>query len=141
MSRATKLTPDVHTLVVQLLGAGNYIETAAAAAGVSSSTMRDWLRRGARARSGIYRELHEAVNKATAEAEAKDVIRISKAASSGEWRAAAWKLERRYPERFGQKLTVEAKGEAASQILALLKSEVSASAYAEIVAALSPVDD
>ena len=141
MGRLSKLTPETHALIVRLIGAGNYLETAAAAAGVSTSTMREWLRRGAREDDGIYADLADAVSKATAEAEAKDVIQISKAAAEGEWRAAAWKLERRYPERYGQKLTVEAKGEAASQVLALLKSSVSSSAYAEIVKALSSGDD
>ena len=141
MGRVSKLTPETHALIVRLIGAGNYLETAAASAGVSSSTMREWLRRGAREEDGIYAELADAVSKATGEAEAKDVIQISKAAADGEWRAAAWKLERRYPERFGQKLTVEAKGEAASQVLDLLRSTVSAEAYAEIVAALSVYGD
>jgi hypothetical protein len=43
----------------------------------------------------------DAIKKASAEAEAKDLARIAAAADAGQWTAAAWRLERKYPQRWG----------------------------------------
>ena len=40
------------------------------------------------------------------ESEVKDVVVISNAAVKGDWRAAAWRLERRFPDRWGVKSKV-----------------------------------
>src|SRR5690625_7108873 len=44
--RPTKLTPEVHDTIVDALRAGNYIETAAALAGVSKVSLYAWLKIG-----------------------------------------------------------------------------------------------
>jgi hypothetical protein len=50
------------------------------------------------------------VNKAVAESESRDLATILKAAQS-QWQAAAWRLERRFPEKYGRndRLKVDAK--------------------------------
>jgi transposase len=101
--RPTKLTPEIMAKICDALRAGNYRETAAAFAGVRKSTFYEWLRRGARARKGIYRDLHDAVEKALADSEARDVMLIGKAAGEGDWQAAAWRLERKFPDRWGRR--------------------------------------
>ncbi|SIS88550.1 hypothetical protein [Alicyclobacillus vulcanalis] len=107
--RPTKLTPELQKKICDAIRAGAYIETAAAYAGVNKTTLYDWLRRGARSKSGIYREFSDAIEKALAEAEMRDLLIIGKAAEEN-WQAAAWRLERKFPERWGRKdrMTVDA---------------------------------
>lgn len=100
--RPTKLTPEVARTIADYVKAGNYIETAAAAAGISKQTLYSWMKAGARATAGPHREFLDAVEKAQAESEVTDVLRISVAAKS-QWQAAAWRLERKNPDRWGRK--------------------------------------
>lgn len=101
MARPTKLTPEVQDRIVTAIRAGNYMETAAAFAGIARSTFNEWVRRGADEEEGPYAEFHDAVHQALASAEARDVALIGQAAQK-EWQAAAWRLERRTPERWGR---------------------------------------
>ncbi len=104
MARPTKLTPAVHASIVENLRAGAYIETAAAAAGVSASTVHAWLRRAEDHPEDCgspFLEFLEAVEKARAEAEL-DAIRTIREAAPRSWQAAAWYLERSYPKRWGR---------------------------------------
>jgi len=63
------------------LRAGNFIDVAADAAGVHCTTVHRWLRTGREQKKGRYRRFFDAVEKAQAEAEARDVALIAKAAS------------------------------------------------------------
>src|SRR5690606_31176789 len=81
---------------------GAYIETAAAYAGINKSTLYDWMKRGARAKSGKYKEFSNAIEKALAESEMRDLAVIAKA-SQENWQAAAWRLERKFPDRWGRR--------------------------------------
>jgi len=55
------------------------------------------------ARSRALAEFSDALKRAMAECEVRDLGRIEKAAGAGVWQAAAWRLERRYPERWGRR--------------------------------------
>lgn len=123
--RPTKLTPKLQEEICKAIRAGNYIETAAAFAGISKNTLYEWLRRGAREKERLAKnprakikkseapfvEFSDAVKKALAAAEVRDVMLIGKAAET-QWQAAAWRLERRFPERWGrrEKLALEHTG-------------------------------
>jgi hypothetical protein len=96
--RPTKLTAGVEDDLVLMLGAGVPTAIAARAVGVSERSVERWLQgelrqrvAEARARS---REQTDAVS------EARLVVLISLAAKDN-WRAAAWLLSRRWPERWG----------------------------------------
>ena len=110
MAYPRKLTPEVHDRIVGAIRLGCYRETAAASAGIRSATLREWLKRGARAVAGgkgkkgerIYVELLHAIEQAEAEAEVLDLAKIT-AAATNDWRAAAWKLARLHPERYGER--------------------------------------
>jgi len=118
--RPTKLTSEVHARIVQAIQAGNYMETAAAYAGISKTTFFEWLRRGARERERLakdqrarpskreapYAEFAVAVEQALAAAEVRDVALIAKAAEK-EWTAAAWRLERKFPAKWGRRIAVD----------------------------------
>lgn len=92
--RPTKLTDERVETILVALRAGNYLETAARVAGVSYQTLNEWRK--------DFPEFSEAVEKARAEAEARNVAMVQTAARST-WHAAAWWLERSFPSRFGRR--------------------------------------
>lgn len=111
MARPIKLNKEIIKKIVDAIKAGNYLETASAYAGVSKVTLYNWLKRGARAkRNSIYKEFLNAVEKAQAEAEVRDVLIIAKAAEKN-WQASAWRLERKYPQRWGRREAINLEGE------------------------------
>lgn len=99
MSRPTKLNEEVARRIVDLVRVGNFLETASEAAGVERRTVSRWLKRGAEEETGPFREFREAVEKAQAESESRDVALIAKAAKD-DWQAAAWRLERKFPAKY-----------------------------------------
>jgi len=121
------LTPALQERIIQAILQGAYIETAAALAGVNKTTFYDWLKKGARAKRGTYHDFNRAVEEALAQSEADDLAVIEKAgrgyetrrtkvvrsengtvettietATRFDWQASAWRLERRFPERWGR---------------------------------------
>lgn len=108
MAPKLKLTPQVEKLICDAIRAGNYQETAAAYAGISKNTFYEWLKKGRRDKTGrsVFAQFVVAVDKALADAEVRDVATIV-SASAEQWQAAAWRLERKYPERWGRKSTVK----------------------------------
>lgn len=120
MGRPTKITEEIIKEIETYLKAGNYIETAANIIGIHKSTLYDWLKRGRRAldeeaKTGkpipeseeLFARFSDAVRKAQAWSEARDLMTIGEHAK-GDWKAAAWRLERKFPERWGRKDRVEA---------------------------------
>ncbi len=125
MGRPSKLTPEIQEAIVRLVAAGNYPETAAKAAGITGRTFYYWMARGRKARGGEFLQFFRAIKKATAEAEIRELSIIKQAVEGGQvvkrtsrtlkdgtvivterftvgdWRAAAWRLERRFPMRWG----------------------------------------
>jgi transposase len=112
MARPVKLTDDLQRHIISALRIGATHEHAARAAGISSETMRRWMRAGERATRGQFCAFCGAVKKAEAEAAVGWLATIEKAAREGAWTAAAWKLERRYPEQWGRRdrMSVEHSG-------------------------------
>lgn len=105
MARPPKLTPEIGEKIVQLIRTGNYRETAAAAAGISRNTLRNWMKWGAMGKEP-YVDFAAKLDEAEAAAEAHHVLRIT-SASKEDWRAAAWILSRKYSQRWGDKVQVE----------------------------------
>lgn len=116
MVRPIKLNQKIHDELVSVIRSGNYIETACAYVGIHKSTFYDWLRKGAKEIDRVEKnprarvtkemepfvELSNAVEKALAHAEVRDVAIIGKAAET-QWQAAAWRLERKFSDRWGRK--------------------------------------
>ena len=109
MARPSKLSESVQGRIVQAIRAGNYGEQACRAAGISPSTYYRWLERGAEQTNGSYRDFHDAVRQAEAEAEVHAVA-IVRRAMADDWRAAITYLERRYPARWRRQQTTELVG-------------------------------
>lgn len=94
VGRPTKFTAERRECILDAIRAGNYVETAARAAGVGKSTFYEWLER--------FPEFADAVEKARAEAETRYVAVIEQATVTS-WQAAAWWLERSAPDRWGRR--------------------------------------
>ena len=56
------------------------------------------------------RRVCRALKRADLEAELACLRQIKEAAQNGDWRAAAWMLERRYPEKWGRRRTSAQRG-------------------------------
>lgn len=137
--RPSKLTAELTDRVVQAVLEGNYLETAAQAAGISPSTLHRWLRRAtdAEARAmelatddeleekgsgAIYTEANmadwpyldfrHALKAAEAYAET-ELLRMALRGSDQPWQAYMTALERRHPDRWGRRDTskIEHSGE------------------------------
>lgn len=110
--RKTKLTPEVHARIVEMMSRGYFAETAAATAGINARTLRKWLAKGARLKAGPFREFTDAVVAASAVAEHKAIDGILAAGDFDPklWQAYAWFLTHRHPERWGAKNKVEVSG-------------------------------
>lgn len=111
VGRPEKLNPEIQQAICDALEKGSYIETAAAKAGISKTTLYDWLKKGARAKDengeyeeGLlpYVEFSNAIEKAMAAGEQNHVDNIARHAKEN-WQASAWMLERKFPERWGKK--------------------------------------
>jgi hypothetical protein len=84
------------------------VETAAAFCGISKDTFYRWLRLAESEESTeLLQKLSDAVKKAMAEAELRDLNVIDSAAQAGIWQAAAWRLERKYNARWGRQAKVQ----------------------------------
>lgn len=103
-----KLTDQTIGAIAEAIRLGAYVETAVALAGVSKDSFYRWLKESTDEDSSSQtRKLSDAVKKAMAEAEMRDLAVIDRAAQSGEWTAAAWRLERKHPERWGRQARVQ----------------------------------
>jgi hypothetical protein len=100
--RRPRLTAQVAEQLLAALRAGAYVAQACEAAGISRRTFYEWWRAGA-ADDGEPElvALRESVEAAKAQGEVRQVAYIATAAQSN-WQAAAWLLERRYPERWAR---------------------------------------
>lgn len=139
LGRPSILTEQIIADICNALRAGAYIETAAALAGISKETFYQWLKRGKAYHAApepnmddhLCGELSDAVGRAMAEAEMRDLLVIDRAANGedakyerrsdgtlildergrpvllreskdGNWSAAAWRLERKYPKKWAK---------------------------------------
>jgi len=108
--RPTKLTPAIEETIVAAVRRGNFLETAAALAGIDAATVRRWVKRGAAAPESIYGQFTVAVKRALAESEDRDLTALERAAEEGVWQARAWRLERRFPDRWARRARYEHTG-------------------------------
>jgi hypothetical protein len=100
VARPTKYTAEVVERITEAIGLGATYELAAAYGGISYDTFRTW------------RETKPAFFVALKEAEGEAAVRwlrrIEAAAEDDKhWQAAAWKLERRYPQDYGRTVATQ----------------------------------
>lgn len=106
VGRPTRFTPEVRERLLQAVRAGVYMASAAAYAGVHIDTLDDWLRHGRTDRDAgcesDFAAFSEGMERAAVLVEIGALANIT-AAAANDWRAAAWLVERRYPERYAKR--------------------------------------
>ena len=116
MPRPTKYTPECVNKITQAIRMGATYELAAAYAGVSYDSFNRWMQSKS--------EFCEAVKLAEGQAALIWLTKIEQAASDGQWQAAAWKLERRYPHQYGRNVTqMEVTGKDGGAIQVIYKND------------------
>jgi len=132
MGRPTKLTPKVQERIVQGIRLGMPYEHAARYGGIDKTTFYRWLEKGEAQGRGAYRDFRNAVKDAEGQAEASWLATVEQASRGKvvdkvvkrydkrtgqlieevstqewlqppQWTAAAWKLERRYPDAYSNR--------------------------------------
>ena len=115
MGAPLKINEEIIFQITKAVKNGNYIETASAYVNIDKTTLYDWLRRGRRERDRVRKDgrlrikkdeqifvnFSHALEKALAEAEMRDVMIVGKAGET-QWQASAWRLERKFPEKWGR---------------------------------------
>lgn len=104
--RKTALNTALIKKIVPVLKNGHTIETAAKFVGISKTTLYRWIEQGEQQESGEYRDFRDALAKARATAQVNLVDTLQRAAKT-DWRAAAWLLERLFPEQFSNRERVD----------------------------------
>lgn len=122
--RLTKLTPELQEKIVKAVSLGNYIETSAAYAGVNKQSLYTWMKRGNRQKKGPFRDFLDAIKKAMAEAEIRDLENIRVISTNGNWQASAWRLERKFPKKWGRKERIEHVGDGGGAVQVQVQVEV-----------------
>lgn len=110
--RPTELTPDVLAEVTRVLPVVLYVETLADYIGVTRFTVRNWIKRGKKEekrlrhprakpceREAIFLQFFYAIKKAIADGQFHS-LQIIRNAAATQWTAAAWLMERRFPEQW-----------------------------------------
>ena len=101
-----KLTPKLIDDIADLIKRGNYPQTAAQAYHVPERTWYEWLKKGKGAPRGLYRELFDAIESASAKPQINVVNKLYEIATEGNVRAIEVFLSRRYPSQWGTQQTL-----------------------------------
>jgi len=102
IGRPTKFTAETREKAIQAIQMGATYELAAQYAGISYDSFNNWMNKGSIEDDGEYFDFFNAIKEAEGKAAIGWLAKIEKAATNGNWQAAAWKLERRYPKIYGR---------------------------------------
>lgn len=97
--RPTKRTPETEAKLLRALRKGNTRRAACAHAGIGESTLNDWVNE--------FPEFSAACTRAENESEFGFVDVIQECANNGDWKAAAWWLERRRKAEYSVKQEID----------------------------------
>ena len=116
----SKLTQQVIDKICEAVKRGAYLTHAAAYAGVGAEVVSEWKKAGEQLAKAIaddpslephlteYQSLQIEFAQRILEAEGEGTFTmldaITRAAEAGQWAAAAWRLERRYPREYGRQI-------------------------------------
>ena len=166
MPRLTKLTPETHAKIIRFIYPGGcYLESACAAAGIGTQTMRDWLKRAASKPRSIYGKFAADVEEALGMDEARTVMtheRLSASSVEGkatcgkcgekvtisvpvpgnvQLHALQWKLERKFPKRYGNRIKVTQELESEiDAVFAKLQRHLTTEEYDRVIEVLDAPD-
>ena len=138
MARPTKLTPDVQQDLVYALTEGASIEHACDYAGINPDTYYTWLKRG-EAGEPEFSEFSETITRARGRGVVHDLRTITDAVQAGNWKAAAWRLQHRYPQEYGAKLKIQGDAENPLRVIQEMPQEQLSAKIAQLLAQLGYV--
>lgn len=142
MGAPTKLTPELTEEICKAIEVGNYLETAAEAAGITVRTVYNWIDRG-RTGEEPYAAFFHAVTRARASGEMNLVTTLlegdGKGESFGQARAAAFMLERTRPDKYAQRVNVKVR-DAVEEVLECVRRVCSPEDFARVLEELSRRD-
>ena len=103
--RKLKINEEVIEAFLGAIKGGAPIKSACGCAGISETTFYKWMNwaDSDRKDASTYAQFRDNIKKAQGQAAQRWLAIIEKAAMAGSWQAAAWKLERKYPEEFGNR--------------------------------------
>jgi hypothetical protein len=114
--KSSKLTPELSAEICGLLAEGLSVEAVCGKVGLHKTTFYRWLKAGEVDEGSEitpdlapFVELRSAVNSSLGDLEQGALNKI-KAASEKTWQAAAWMLERRFPDRWSLRNRTEVTG-------------------------------
>lgn len=113
--RRTKYCTEIVEAICTALAAGISIRAACAQVNISEQTYYDW--------KDKYPEFNHAVNSTRPNFELQ-MLELIKMAAITDWRAAAWILQKRYPDAYGDKREVDFnmnKTDGTEQVLSFVK--------------------
>ena len=113
MGRRSKLNDKLIEKACEYIRAGNYAKMVCQYLDISEVTYYDWIKKAeaqeVAKRSSIYTKFLKSIKRAEAEAEIRNVTIIQNEAKKT-WQAAAWYLERKHKDRWGQQSKVHLSG-------------------------------
>ena len=104
MARPSKLTAEITEKLRRAIQLGATYEHACNYAGVSYRAFRYWMEKGEGANRGKFFQFFQDIKGSEGKATIGWLAKIEMAANDGTWQAAAWKLERRYPDEYGRQV-------------------------------------
>lgn len=133
MGRPSGCTPEVQAVILDALEKGNYRQTACALAGIHRHTLQNWEKWGEEGKAP-YADFLAAMQRAEATAETS-LVEVVKVAATG-WQGSAWLLERRWANRWSQRVRTVVAEEVANLTESVRKS-CDADTYRKVVDAVS----
>jgi len=114
-NKTLKLNEKMIEEMAQLLRVGNYVETACWKLKIHKTTFYAWLRKGdedieAGNDATLEAKLSYAVSQGMADFE-NDSLKLLEKAARKDWRAVAWRLERKVPRKWGPKSALKIEGD------------------------------
>lgn len=103
--RRPKLCEINQAAICRAVALGASQRIAARAGGIALTTLQEWLTRG-RDGDARYTGFLKAYEEAQTKADVGALAAIA-AAAKKDWRAAAWSLQRRHPDDYGERVTQE----------------------------------
>jgi hypothetical protein len=99
LGRPTKYNLKIAKKILTTISAGANIEDACQHAGIHKDTFYEWKK--------VQPGFSDAVRRAEIDGKIRRLARIDKAGRAGHWQADAWYLERKFPDEYGRKLTLQ----------------------------------
>ena len=147
------LTPERQKIICDTLRCGSTYRDAAQSAGITRETLYHWLKKADNG-DERYTAFATAVREAESACANIHCERIMRESEDGDWKAAAWWLERRRPDEFGRQskhildageqtaeLILERERARTRQLLETLTDRLSGEALAQLVAVLEEMGD